>query len=74
MLSLLLPSVVLSKVLSGENYSVRFGSAEFYVFGAFDGVELVGSILAIRQEMGLGKLGFGPRAPVLRDAAAWPFA
>ncbi|MEK9166902.1 MAG: peptidoglycan bridge formation glycyltransferase FemA/FemB family protein [Patescibacteria group bacterium] len=49
------------------------GRPEFYVFGAFDGVELVGSILAIRQEMGFGKTWlWAPRAPVLRDAAAWP--
>lgn len=49
------------------------GRPEFYVFGAFDGGELVGSILAIRQEMAFGKTWlWAPRGPILRDAAAWP--
>ena len=30
-----------------------------FMCGAFDGVELVGSILAIRQEMGLENLALG---------------
>lgn len=57
----------------GELQCTIPGRSAFFIFGVFEGAEILGSILVIRQEMSFGKTWLWcPRGPVIRDWAAWP--